>query len=91
MVGSVRLTFTELTTNVAGANAAREVYFSEEDDSDGGGEGAPLFARGEEWGHFEFGSTIVMLLPPNTFELESAPVGTPLRLGSRIGRFRREG
>ncbi len=106
MVGSVRLTFTDLTTNVAAAPAVQHVYLqrtavgasqSAAAGSSEGGAGAasggeaadmaaPEFARGEEWGHFEFGSTIVMLLPPGEFEISSEPVGTPLRLGMKIGR-----
>lgn len=100
MVGSVRLTFTDLTTNVAGAPAAQRVFSrgrtasaSGEGNTSGSGDGAagdpaPYFSRGEEWGHFEFGSTIVMLLPPATFELEPKPVGTPLLLGTKIGQRR---
>ncbi len=44
------------------------------------------FPRGAEWGHFEFGSTIVLLVPRERFRLELRPVGTPLRLGEAIGR-----
>ncbi len=78
MVGSVRIAFDELCTNVPGATALRRDL----------GERAPSFARGEEWGHFEFGSTIVMLTPPGEIEIDSQPPGTPLRLGQSIGRIR---
>ncbi|MFK7898661.1 MAG: archaetidylserine decarboxylase [Myxococcota bacterium] len=78
MVGSVRLGFSTLTTNQPEGRAARENL----------GEAAPRFARGEEWGHFEFGSTIVMLLPPGEFALDPEPAGTPLRLGTKIGQRR---
>lgn len=75
MVGSVKLTFADLTTNVPGAERTiREL-----------GERAPSFERGEEWGYFEFGSTIVMLLPPGQAKLDVKPPGTPLRLGEAIG------
>ncbi len=50
------------------------------------GERGPVFARGAEWGHFEFGSTIVLLVPPGAYRLEPRPIGTPLRLGRAIGR-----
>jgi hypothetical protein len=50
------------------------------------GDAAPHFDRGAEWGHFEFGSTLIMLLPPDGFELDVRPVGTLLRLGEAIGR-----
>jgi len=76
MVGSVRLAFDALATNRAGARA---------EDRDLGAD-APRFARGAEWGHFEFGSTIVLLVPPGLFRLDAKPVGTPLRLGEAIGQ-----
>ena len=76
MVGSVRLAFDELSTNRRGAEPVDRQL----------GAQAPHFARGAEWGHFEFGSTIVLLIPPDRFELEARPVGTPLRLGEAIGK-----
>lgn len=76
MVGSVRLAFDEMTTNVPGARRTRRDL----------GPQAPDFARGQEWGHFEFGSTIVLLAPPGRFTLDARPPGTPLRLGEAIGR-----
>ena len=78
MVGSVRLTFDEMRTNVAQARPERRDF---EDH-------APSFARGEEWGTFEFGSTIVMLTPPGEVEMESRATGTGLRLGEAIGKVR---
>jgi len=75
MVGSVKLTFDDLTTNVPGIERTiREL-----------GNRAPTFNRGQEWGYFEFGSTIVMLLPPGQAKLDVQPPGTPLRLGEAIG------
>ncbi len=76
MVGSVRLAFDALRTNRPGARA---------EDRELGALG-PKLARGEEWGHFEFGSTIVLLIPPGLYRLDRKPVGTPLRLGQAIGR-----
>jgi phosphatidylserine decarboxylase len=76
MVGSVRLAFDALRTNCPGAVA---------EDRELGATG-PKFARGEQWGHFEFGSTIVLLIPPGLYDLDPKPVGTPLRLGQAIGR-----
>jgi phosphatidylserine decarboxylase len=76
MVGSVRLSFADMTTNRPGA-AAEVVDL---------GSRPPHFERGAEWGRFEFGSTIVMLLPPESFELDIRPPGTSLRLGQAIGR-----
>ncbi len=81
IVGCVRLAFDELHTNVAGAVPVRREYAMR----------APAFSRGEEWGHFEFGSTIVLLAPPRVFELESRAPGTTLRLGESIGRIRGPG
>jgi len=76
MVGSVQLSFDELATNRPGASAQdREL-----------GSDAPRFARGAEWGRFEFGSTLVLLLPPERFVLDPKPEGTPVRLGEAIGR-----
>ena len=75
LVGKVRVRFDELTTNLRGARRTERDYR---------GEGA-RYARGEEWGRFEFGSTLVLLLPPGSGELEIRPPGTALRLGSRIG------
>tara|TARA_B110000211_G_C13706262_1_gene389709 strand:- start:266 stop:526 length:261 start_codon:yes stop_codon:yes gene_type:complete len=79
MVGSVRLTFDEMRTNVANARPERRDFAAN----------APTFARGEEWGTFEFGSTIVMLTPPGEIELDSRATGTALRLGEAIGSVRR--
>ena len=75
MVGSVRLTFDEMRTNVAKGSPERRDFAAN----------APTFARGEEWGTFEFGSTIVMLTPPGEIELDSRATGTALRLGEAIG------
>ncbi len=77
MVGSVRLSFDSLRTNVRRARPERREL----------GESSPHFERGEQWGHFEFGSTIVLLTPPGRVELRLRPPGERLRLGERIGRF----
>lgn len=76
MVGSVRLAFDPLATNRPGAHAEDRCL----------GDSGPWLARGAEWGRFEFGSTIVMLVPPGPLALEPRPQGTPLRLGRAIGR-----
>jgi phosphatidylserine decarboxylase len=78
MVGSVKLSFDDLTTNRRLPADHHEF-----------GPDAPHFERGAEWGSFEFGSTIVLLVPPESFELDIAPPGTPLRLGEIIGRIAR--
>jgi phosphatidylserine decarboxylase len=74
MVGSVKLTFDDMTTNCGGASVQRDFR-----------KAAPHFDRCVEWGRFEFGSTIVLLIPPESFELDPRPPGTPLRLGEVIG------
>lgn len=77
MVGKVRVSFDDLSTNVRGSGRVRRSY------------SPPItLARGEEWGRFEFGSTLVAVAAPGLLELEAQPVGTPLRLGRRIGRLR---
>ena len=43
------------------------------------------FERGQEWGRFEFGSTVVLVIPPGVAKLDVKPAGTSLVLGSRIG------
>ncbi len=76
MVGSVRLAFDRLTTNRPHAlPQGRDL-----------GSRSPYFERGAEWGHFEFGSTIVMLIAPDSFDLDARPAGSKLRLGEVIGR-----
>lgn len=74
MVGKVRLVFDDLTTHRPGARRTERHY----------PEGIP-FARGDEWGRFEFGSTIVLVAAPGIVELAARPPGTPVRLGERIG------
>ena len=78
MVGTVRVTFDDLRTNVPGGRRVERTY----------ADPAPQFVKGEEWGHFEFGSTIVMLAAPGLVTLDDHPPGTRLRLGERIGRLR---
>lgn len=74
-VGKVKLTFDSLTTNVRGAERTERAY------------GAPqhTLEKGEQWGHFEFGSTIVVVASPGLLELDAAVPGTPVVLGRRIG------
>jgi len=79
MVGKIRVVFDALSTNVAGVETTRRRLFE--------APGVPL-AKGEEWGRFEFGSTIVLVAAPGRLELETKPPGTPVRLGTRIGRLR---
>jgi phosphatidylserine decarboxylase len=77
VVGRVRVRFDARTTNEGRAAAETRVY------------AAPgrRFAKGEEWGRFEIGSTIVLLASGGLVELDRAAPGTRLRLGARIGRI----
>jgi phosphatidylserine decarboxylase len=77
MVGSVRLSFDDLRTNQGSRRREHRDL----------GDAAPKFARGEEWGHFEFGSTIVMLVGADGYDLDVQALGRPLRLGEAIGRM----
>jgi phosphatidylserine decarboxylase len=75
MVGKVRVTFDALETNRPGASVQRRAYAD------------VRLAKGEEWGRFEFGSTLVLLAEPGRATLEPRPSGSRLRLGERIGRL----
>lgn len=76
MVGKVRLTFDDLTTNVALERGARRRRRYE----------PPVaLEKGAEWGWFEFGSSLVILAPPGVLRLAVRPAGTPVRLGEKIG------
>ena len=77
LVGKIRLRFDALETNRRGARGAERRY----------PQGVAL-AKGEEWGNFEFGSTIVLVAERGAVELAPKPPGTILRLGERIGTLR---
>jgi phosphatidylserine decarboxylase len=78
MVGKVRTTFDEhLVTNVRRSEPLLRDY----------GADAPRLKKGEEWGRFEFGSTIVLLATKGAVQLDVQEPGTPLRLGTRVGRL----
>jgi phosphatidylserine decarboxylase len=76
MVGKIRVTFDDLTTNVASPTTTVRAY-----------EPPVPLARGQEWGRFLFGSTIVLLATKGAFTVEAQPEGSPLRLGTRIGHL----
>jgi len=76
LVGKVRVTFDALETNRRGAREERRSY-----------PGGIALAKAQEWGRFEFGSTLVLLAQPGAVELDPRPPGTPVRLGERIGRL----
>jgi phosphatidylserine decarboxylase len=75
MVGKIRLTFDDAETHRRGASLSVRDY------------PAPGIAlqRGEEWGRFEFGSTLVMIAAADALAIDARPMGTALRLGERIG------
>lgn len=73
MVGKVKLSFDDLETNEGRPRDDRQYSPPVE------------FARGQEWGRFEFGSTLVLVASPGALELDVQPPGTPVRLGRRIG------
>jgi phosphatidylserine decarboxylase len=73
VVGKVRLTYSDLTTNVRGG--PREERHD-----------PPVeLAKGEEVGQFYFGSTVVLVATPGLLELDFQPPDTPCVLGRRIG------
>ena len=76
LVGKVRVRFDAIETNLAGAGVIRRSY-----------PGGIALAKAEEWGRFEFGSTLVLLAERGKIELDARPPGAPVRLGERIGRF----
>jgi phosphatidylserine decarboxylase len=78
MVGKVKVNFDDLETNVPGNGRSTREYAAD---------ARPRLAKGEEWGRFEFGSTIVLVAEPGVALLTPEPAGTPLRLGRRIGRL----
>jgi phosphatidylserine decarboxylase len=72
-VGSIKLAFHDLTTNRGGDVAAQRWPVA------GGG------TRGGEFGMFELGSTVVMLLAKDGGAIEAPAAGTKLKLGEAFG------
>lgn len=73
-VGSMRLAFHDLQTNRCCRKAAPVAWVD------------VAGRRGDEFGLFEFGSTIVLLLHAEAGEIDALEPGTQLRLGDPIGR-----
>jgi phosphatidylserine decarboxylase len=79
LVGKVRLAFDPGLTTQSGRAPVEHRYTGAE----------AKLARGAEWGRFEFGSTLVLLVAAGTGALAPAEPGTPVRLGRGIGRLGR--
>lgn len=74
-VGRIRVTFDDgLVSNRPGVSETTDRTY----------EGVRL-GKGDEWGRFELGSTIVLAAAPGVLRLDAAEPGTPVRLGERIG------
>jgi phosphatidylserine decarboxylase len=79
MVGKVKLAFDEkLSTNERGSAFTRKSYAALQS----------TLNKGQELGRFEFGSTLVVVLPSKMGSLELRSPGTPIKMGQRIGTRR---
>jgi len=76
MVGKVHTAFDpSLTTNEKAVAVTRHY------------EPAPRIEKGEEFGHFAFGSTLVVVVKKGVVELRFQTKGSPVLMGAKIGRF----
>ena len=76
MVGMTRLVFDDMHTNARRREIQRKSY------------DPPLPVRaGDQLGHFEFGSTAIVVCSRESGTLESLAVGQTVRMGERIGRI----
>jgi phosphatidylserine decarboxylase len=74
-VGHITVAYDDIRTNQGGAEVVRH--------------DAPSPRRvqaGDELGMFHFGSTVVLVFPPNVVELDALSVGERVRMGQKIGR-----
>jgi len=77
-VGRMTLAFDELVTN-QGDDLVRQVQYEQ---------GRPI-SRAGELGAFNLGSTVILLFPPDSFEVDgSVAEGRAVKLGERLGRLR---
>jgi phosphatidylserine decarboxylase len=80
LVGKVRVNFDSLSSNLPKAAIEERNY----------GGHAPHLEKGEEWGRFEFGSTLVVITAPEVAKIDQHESGTSVRMGARIGALHRE-
>ncbi|MEO5816127.1 MAG: archaetidylserine decarboxylase [Gemmatimonadaceae bacterium] len=80
MVGMTRVVFDDLHTNARRALLQRKQY-----------QPAVPVSAGAPLGHFEFGSTVVMVCSKAAGTLEALEVGQSVRMGERIGGLTPEG
>jgi phosphatidylserine decarboxylase len=76
VVGMTRLAFDDLHTNVRRGRRTRRDY------------DPPIAAEaGRELGHFEFGSTVIMVCDRRCGELHGLPPERAVRVGEAVGRL----
>jgi phosphatidylserine decarboxylase len=76
MVGMTRLVFDDLHTNARRREVQRRSY------------SPPVPVRaGGPLGHFEFGSTVIVVCSPEGGAIDPLAVGQPVRMGQRLGRL----
>jgi phosphatidylserine decarboxylase len=76
MVGMTRLVFDDMHTNARRREVQRRSY------------SPPVPVRaGGPLGHFEFGSTVIVVCSPEGGALDPLAVGQPVRVGQRLGRL----
>jgi phosphatidylserine decarboxylase len=80
LVGKVRLRFDDLCTGLRGGSVERAYP-----------DAGHALAKGEEWGRFEFGSSLILVAAPGLIHLDAQVHGAGLRLGTRIGNVRAPG
>ncbi|HEX3031876.1 MAG TPA: archaetidylserine decarboxylase [Bacillota bacterium] len=80
IVGSVKVTYSDVSTNARGGRLSREQFHQ-----------GPELGKGEELGWFEFGSTVILLFEKDRLVLDgSIGPGTRLKMGERLGTCRQE-
>jgi len=74
MVGMTRLAFDDLHTNARRREVQRRRYVPPR-----------RVAAGDELGHFEFGSTVIVVCSPDAGRLDPLETGRSVRMGERVG------